>query len=87
MATIMIQSVAPDRLRGRITSIYLIHAGGIMAFSYFVNGVLADAFDPGWILTAGGVAFLAVVLVSAFVPTPRRLFHAGIPDQVGTVPG
>ena len=87
MATIMIQSVAPDRLRGRITSIYLIHAGGIMAFSYFINGVLADAFDPGWILMAGGVAFLAVVLVSAFVPTPRRLFHAGIPDQVGAVPG
>ena len=87
MATIMIQSVAPDRLRGRITSIYLIHAGGIMAFSYFINGVLADVVDPGRILLAGGVAFLAVVLVSAFVPTPRRLFHAGVPVPVGRVPG
>ena len=83
MATIMIQSVSPDALRGRITSIYLIHAGGIMAFSYFANGVLADMFDPTWILTAGALAFLGVILASAFVPTPRRLYQAGVPTPVG----
>jgi MFS family permease len=87
MATIMIQSLAPDRLRGRITSIYLIHAGGIMAFSYFINGVLADVFDPGRILIVGGLAFLTVVLISVFISTPRRLFHAGVPTPVGTVSG
>jgi MFS family permease len=84
MATIMIQSVAPDGLRGRITSIYLIHAGGIMAFSYFINGVLADVFDPGWILMVGSLAFLAVILTSLTIPTPRRLYHAGVPTPVGT---
>ena len=85
MATIMIQSVAPDALRGRITSIYLIHAGGIMAFSYFANGVLADRFDPTWILNVGGLAFLGVVLASAFIPTPRRLYQAGVPTPVDAV--
>ena len=82
MATIMIQSVSPDALRGRITSIYLIHAGGIMAFSYFINGVLADVFDPAWILAAGALVFLGVILTSVFVPTPRRLYQAGVPTPV-----
>ena len=83
LATIMIQSVAPDRLRGRITSIYLIHAGGIMGFSYFANGALADLFDPRWILTVNSMAFLGVVLASLLIPTPRRLYRVGVPTPVG----
>ena len=83
MATIMIQTIAPDSLRGRITAIYLIHAGGIMAFSYFLNGVLADIFDSSWVLLVGSVAFLGVVLTSVFIPTPRRLYYAGIPAPAG----
>lgn len=79
MATIMIQTVVPDGLRGRVTGIYLIHAGGIMAFSYFVNGVLADVFDPSWILMVGSLAFLGVVLVSVLGPTPRKLYTSGVP--------
>jgi MFS family permease len=79
IAIIMIQSVTPDGFRGRVTSVYLIHAGGIMAFSYFANGVLADVFDPGWILIVGAFAFLAVVFISFFRPTPRRLYLAGVP--------
>ena len=87
MATIMIQSVAPDGLRGRITSIYLIHAGGIMSFSYFANGALADVFEPTWILTVGGLGFLGVVAASMFIPTPRRLYRDGVPAPVGAASG
>jgi MFS family permease len=87
IATIMIQSVAPDRLRGRITSIYLIHAGGIMSFSYFANGVLADVFDPAWILGVGAVAFLGVVVSSLFLSTPRRFYTIGVPAPAGAAPG
>ena len=87
MATIMIQSVTPDGLRGRITSIYLIHAGGMMSFSYFANGALADVFEPTWILTVGGAAFLGVVVASLFNPTPRRLYSVGVPTPVGAASG
>ena len=87
LATIMIQTVAPDTLRGRITSIYLIHAGGIMGFSYFVNGALADVFDPAWILTVGGLSFLGVVVASLFIPTPRSLYRAGVPTPIGADTG
>ena len=77
IATIIIQSVAPDYLRGRITSIYLIHAGGLMSFSYFANGVLADFYNPSLILSAGGIAFLIVVLASWVIPTPRSIYTRG----------
>ena len=87
IATIMIQSVAPDGLRGRITSIYLIHAGGIMSFSYFANGALADVVDTTWILTVGGLAFLGVVVASLLIPTPRRLYMVGVPAPVGATSG
>ena len=87
LATIMIQTVAPDTLRGRITSIYLIHAGGIMGFSYFVNGALADVFDPAWILTVGGLSFLGVVVASLFIPTPRSLYRAGVTTPIGADTG
>ena len=85
MAIIMIQSVTPDGYRGRVTSIYLIHAGGIMAFSYFANGVLADVFDPGRILIIGAFAFLGVMFISVFRPTPRRLYLAGVPVQAEAI--
>ena len=77
IATIMIQSVAPDYLRGRITSIYLIHAGGLMSFSYFANGVLADLYEPSRILIIGGIAFLTVVIISWFIHTPRLIYKRG----------
>ncbi|HIO39409.1 MAG TPA: MFS transporter [Rhodospirillales bacterium] len=77
IATIMIQSVAPDYLRGRITSIYLIHAGGLMSFSYFANGVLADLYEPSRILTIGGIAFLTVVIISWLIHTPRLIYKRG----------
>ena len=80
-AAIMLQSVAPDHFRGRITNMYLIHAGGIMAFSYFADGVLADIFNTGWILAVGSAAFLGVLFFSFFTPTPRMLYISGVPTQ------
>ena len=85
MAIIMIQSVTPDGFRGRVTSVYLIHAGGIMAFSFFANGALAEVFDPRWILIVGAFAFLGVMFISFLRPTPRRLYLAGVPVQAGAI--
>ena len=45
-----VQSIAPDRLRGRISSLYLLHTGGIMAFANLGYGFTADTFSapPIW---------------------------------------
>ena len=39
-----------------------------MAFANLGNGFLADIFDPAWLLTVGGLAFLVVTAVSMVGP-------------------
>ncbi|MCH8186459.1 MAG: MFS transporter [Chloroflexi bacterium] len=77
-----VQSLAPDRLRGRIASLYVLHAGGIMAFSNLGYGFMADAFSAPPILFATGLLFIAVLLaLSLGQEVLRRLYRTG---QVAT---
>ena len=80
----MMQSMVPDAVRGRISSIYIIHAGGIMSFANFGNGALAELFDPLWLLAVGGLAFLAVTITSGLGPTMRRIYWTGNPAPAPT---
>ena len=82
----MMQSIVPDAIRGRISSIYILHAAGIMSFANLGNGTLADTFDPGWILAIGGAAFFGVMLLSLAGPTLRRVYLAGVPPMVQPQP-
>ena len=75
----MMQSIVPDGVRGRISSIYIIHAGGVMSFANLGNGAFAEFVDPSWLLAVGGFAFLGVTMVSALGPTMRRLYWTGSP--------
>ena len=75
----MMQSMVPDAVRGRISSIYIIHAGGIMSFANLGNGGLAELADPFWLLSIGGLAFLVVTLTSGAGPTMRRIYWTGNP--------
>ena len=88
MATFMaltntyVQSLVPDRLRGRISSLYLLHTGGIMAFSNLGYGFMADAFSAPPILFTTGLLFIAVLLaLSSGQEVLRRLYRTG---QVAT---
>ncbi len=80
----MMQSMVPDAVRGRISSIYIIHAGGIMSFANLSNGALAELADPAWLLTIGGLAFLAVTVASGVGPTMRRIYWSGNPAPAPT---
>ncbi|MXY47313.1 MAG: MFS transporter [Chloroflexi bacterium] len=73
-----VQTLAPDRLRGRISSLYILHAGGIMAFANLGYGFIADSFSAPPILLITGVAFVAVVLAVGFgQPILRRVYRTG----------
>ncbi|MEC8890594.1 MAG: MFS transporter [Chloroflexota bacterium] len=61
-----VQLFTPDHVRGRVSSLYILHAGGIMAFANLGYGNLADLFGVSQILIITGVIFLSafIALVS-----------------------
>ena len=73
-----VQVMAPDRLRARISSLYVLHAGGIMAFSNLGYGVMADAFSAPPILVVTGALFLVVIAsLVAGQPILRQVYRTG----------
>ena len=73
-----VQTIAPDGLRGRISSLYILFAGGIMAFANLGYGFLADAFSAPPILLVTGIIFIAVVLaLAAGQPIMRQIYRTG----------
>ena len=75
-----VQSLAPDRLRGRIASLYMLHAGGIMAFTNLSYGFLADAFSAPPILFVAGVVFIVALFgLSLGQPVLRQVYRTGQP--------
>ena len=77
-----IQTLAPDRLRGRISSLYILHAGGIMAFANLGYGIAADFISAAPILFVTGVIFVALVIaLAAAQPILRQIYRTG---QVAT---
>jgi MFS family permease len=73
-----VQTLAPDRLRGRIASLYTLHAGGTMAFTNLGYGFVADAFSAPPIFLVTGVLFVVVfVSLSAGQPILRKVYRTG----------
>ena len=73
-----VQSIAPDRLRGRISSLYVMHAGGVMAFSNLGYGFIADRLTVPPIFVVTGLTFIIIMLVSyAAEPMLRRVYTTG----------
>jgi MFS family permease len=75
----LVQIAAPDELRGRVSSIFLLFAGGLMAWMNLVNGALADVWDAPLLFLLPGAAFLIVLALAILVREPlRRLFKDGL---------
>ncbi len=73
-----VQMMVPDALRARVSSLYILHAGGVMAFANLGYGFLADQFSAPPILIVTGALFLAVVVaLSANQPVLRDVYRTG----------
>ena len=72
MSATFIQSVIPDRLRGRVMSLYLMLAAGHMAFMNLGFGLIADSVGERVLLIWPGVLWVAVFLIAALAMTDLR---------------
>ena len=79
----MVQSLAPDGMRGRISGLNQINIGGTMAVMNLVNGFAADRFGAPNVLLVLGLGFTAVVAVSLAQGTLRGIYRGAIdvPDR------
>ena len=78
LTTTYVQTLAPDRLRGRISSLYILHAGGIMAFSNLGYGFMADIFSAPPILYVTAAIFLVFIFfANVTLPDLRRVYRTG----------
>ena len=78
LSSILIQSVVPDGIRGRVTSIYILHAAGIMSFANLINGGLGDSFGPEWVLSVAAGGFIAFVVLTALEKRTRGMYVRGV---------
>ena len=78
LAITLVQEAVPDALRGRVTGIFIMSAGGIMSFGNLANGYLAGRFGASPVLGLPAVLFVVLVLlISALRPALRRLYEEG----------
>ncbi len=82
----MIQTVVPDRLRGRVSGMYTVHVGGMMAVGNLVNGFIADYIDAALVLMVSGIAFSIVMVVSWQMPYLRGIYRHGTPGEALATP-
>jgi MFS family permease len=78
----MVQSLAPEDMRGRISGLNQINVGGTMAMVNLVNGFAADAYGAPPLLMALGIGFSAVMAGSLLLTTARSFYAGAIPLPV-----
>lgn len=73
-ANTLIQTIVPDRLRGRIMSLYVMVLLGFMPVAGILQGAIADRLTSTAALGLGGLAYgLTIVAAFALVRALRRL--------------
>jgi MFS-type transporter involved in bile tolerance (Atg22 family) len=80
VTAVLLQQVVPDEVRGRVMSLYLMSAGGIMAFANLGLGSLADATGVPVLFLVPAVIFLIIVAFSATLTGHlKTIYRTGFP--------
>ncbi len=78
LSAVLLQEVVPDDIRGRVMSLYLMSAGGVMAFMNLAFGAMADRTGAPILFFLPGAAFVVITLASlATGPYLRRIYRTG----------
>lgn len=77
LVTTMVQEVTPNYLRGRVTDIFLMSAGGVMSFGNLGYGYVAERVGASPMLAGPSFAFVAALLLLSARSTLWRVYRAG----------
>lgn len=78
LSAVLLQEVVPDDIRGRVMSLYLMSAGGVMAFMNLAFGALADRTGAPVLFFLPGAAFVVITMGSLVTgPHLRRIYRTG----------
>jgi len=78
LVAMLLQETVPDAVRGRVMSLYLMSAGGIMAFANLGFGALADRWGAPLLFWIPGSAFVMIVAISWLAgPYMRHVYRTG----------
>ena len=78
LSAMLLQEVIPDAMRGRVMSLYLMSAGGIMAVANLGFATLADRWGaPRAVLDAGRCVRRDCASGSLAAPHLRRVYRTG----------
>jgi MFS family permease len=68
----LIQTIVPDRLRGRVMSLYTLTLLGLMPVGGVLLGALADAVSSAWAVAVGGGVYLVTIAGAFLLVRPLR---------------
>lgn len=83
IAGAMVQAIAPDEMRGRITGFSHIIIGGTMAVLNLVNGFAADVIGVSNLLWILGLGFTAIVVASLGFGSLRGIYRGTVGATAG----
>ena len=87
LSSVMIQAVLPDAIRGRVMSLYMMFAGGIMAVMILSNALASDYVSTRYLLTVPGIVFFfALILWALGMPRLRSVLRQGRIAEIVPVP-
>ena len=70
----LVQTLAPDHIRGRALSVYMLAFNGMFPVGSFVGGAIAQRFGaPAATLVGGCAVLVSLAAVSVLAPSVRRL--------------
>ena len=78
LSAMLLQETVPDDIRGRVMSLYLMSAGGIMAIMNLAFGTLADHTGSPVLFALPGAVFVAITFISLLTGSHlRRIYRTG----------
>ena len=86
LSAVLLQEVVPDAVRGRVMSLYLMSAGGIMAVMNLGFGALADRAGAPMLFLLPGAAFVLITCLSLLTPQLRRIYRTGRASELAPLP-